>query len=144
MAHDPEPGAHPRVHVAGDGDHHLRFRELALDLHPGERHPEVEPVGARADRVHVVERLVGVAEGDRLPGADAGDPGDELAAPLVDHHRVARDRIVPVGNAPLHPDERLGHASSRRHEHRDGAGRRLPAAGERPPRDSRRRRRCPA
>src|SRR5207237_625065 len=33
MAHDPEPGAHPRVHVAGDGDHHLRFRELALDLH---------------------------------------------------------------------------------------------------------------
>src|SRR5881394_3312 len=48
---DSRVGAHPGMDVAADGDHHLRLREGALRLHPGERHSEVELVRSAPERV---------------------------------------------------------------------------------------------
>src|SRR5919109_2909972 len=131
MTHHSQIRAHPGVHVARDGDHHLRLGEQPLHLHPGHGHAEVESVRTRTDRVHVVEGLIVVAERDGLPRADAGDARQEFAAALIDHDRVRGDRVVAVRNALLHPDERFRTPAVRVHEHRRGAGRSLRALRER-------------
>src|SRR4051812_28070736 len=133
---DARIGAHPGMDVAADGHHHLRLGEGAFRLHPGERHSEVELVRPAPPRVHVVERIVAVPEGDRLAGTDPDHARDVFAPSLIDLDRLGRERIVALGKAFADPDERLRDLAARPDLHRSLARRLrvLPAFGWRAPR----------